>query len=494
MAGSGSSGPLGSPLRAGSPVGSGSTIAAIASAAGPGARSVIRLSGPRSAPIVKQLCTASEGGAAPDLGSRAVFEVLFDDGVGLLPGRLLWMPGPRSFTAEDVAELHLPGHPGLVAGALERLLVSGARLAEPGEFTRRAFQNGRIDLTQAEGVSALVAARSREERRAATALLVGGLERRVRAIRGELEAVRALSEASLDFDEADTGHVPIESIVEFGTSALSRLREALGWERQRSASDRVARVVLAGAPNAGKSTLFNRLVGEEGARSSGRAIVSDLSGTTRDAKRGDWTLVPGATVALFDTAGLGGDAPRDSEPDRLAARRSEELIESADLVLWVIDVRCLCSGALPEPPAGLGADGARVLRVWNQVDRSPTEVAPVPGSYLLSAETGEGVEALAAACALALGFTWEASGGASPSELAHPAASAGWGLGPRHLAALEAAALRTTAALEAIQASVPLDLVAEDLKVATDSLDEIAGRTAPEDLLDRIFAQFCLGK
>lgn len=467
----------------------GSTIAAVATAPGVGARSVIRLSGPRAADIIRELTST-------ELGPRSVQDVRFDDGVGHLPARLLWMPGPRSFTAEDVAELHLPGHPGLVALALERLLSGGARLAEPGEFTRRAFQNGRIDLTQAEGVAALVAANSESERRAATALLVGGLERRVRAIRDELEAVRSLSEASLDFDEADTGHVPTETIVELGTSALARIQEALGWERQRSASDRVARVVLAGAPNAGKSTLFNRLIGDEGALASGPAIVSDLKGTTRDAKQGAWTLAPGVRAALFDTAGLGEHAPRDAEPDRLAANRAAELIASADLVLWVVDAS---DPAEAEPPAGVDAGDPRVLEVRNKVDCVAGGLAQEPeggAGLAVSASTGEGVEALALAATRALGLAPE--GSAEGPERAHgqalATAAAGYGLGPRHLAALEAAALRVAAALEAIQASVPLDLVAEDLKLATDSLDEIAGRTVPEDLLDRIFAQFCLGK
>jgi tRNA modification GTPase len=476
----------------------GSTIVAAASAVGTGERGVVRLSGPRVASIVAATCGRA-GGEPLVLEGRAVYEVDFDDGVGPLPARLLWMPGPRSFTAEDVAELHLPGHPGLVAGAMKRLLGAGAVLAEPGEFTRRAFQNGRIDLTQAEGVAALVAARSRDERRAATALLVGGLERRVRAIRGELEAVRSLSEASLDFDEADTGHVPSEALIELGERALERIQEALGWERQRSASERVACVVLAGAPNAGKSTLFNRLIGEEGARLAGPAIVSDLHGTTRDAKRGDWQLGPDAKVALIDTAGLGEGAPNESEPDRLAAQRARGLIETADLVLWVVDA---ADPATEELLPGVDPEdlGVRVLRVASKVDGplvSPWASEPrgsgrPQGSDVaISARTGEGLDRLASLCSDALGFSARWPGGEAAALMT---ASAGWGLGPRHLAALDAAALRVAAALEALALSLPLDLVAEDLKMATDSLDEIAGRTVPEDLLDRIFAQFCLGK
>ncbi|MEM9382620.1 MAG: GTPase, partial [Planctomycetota bacterium] len=321
-----------------------STIAAVASPPGAGTRAVVRVSGPRAASIVSACCRSSADGAALVLDGRSALDASLDDGVGPVPALVLWMPGPRSFTAEDVAELHLPGQPDLVARALERLMQLGAEAAAPGEFTRRAFENGRIDLTQAEGVAALVAARSAAERRAALALLTGGLERRLRRIRDGLESTRALAEVSLDFDEAEAGHVPLDDLVRGANAALSDVEEALGWERSRVASGGKPRVVLAGAPNAGKSTLFNRLATGDLRRASGAALVSDLEGTTRDAKRGEWEVADGVLVELVDTAGRRGHATaRDgvdtcagTDPDVLAEEAARALVETADLVLRVV--------------------------------------------------------------------------------------------------------------------------------------------------------------
>ena len=467
------------------------TIAAVASARGAGQRAVLRISGPRAGAIVSSCCVAVAPGEVLALDRRAAHEVEFDDGVGRVPALLLWMPGPRSFTAEDVAELHLPGQPDLVAQALERLLERGAVLAEPGEFTRRAFENGRIDLTQAEGVAALVVARSRAERRAATALLAGGLERRLRGIRDVLEAVRSLTEASLDFDEADTGHVPVEHIVAGTREARAAIAEALGWERSRVAPTGLARVVLAGAPNAGKSTLFNRLASGAIHEASGAALVSQLAGTTRDAKRGDWVLSRSVTVELHDLAGRVVDGPArvdEGAPDALADRTAARLAETADLVVWVVDASERDAAGPPGAPV---RDRARLVLAWNKSDvegapgRPPEALTQMVGEQaVLSGDTGDGVDGLRDAVLRALG----AAG--APDRTADGAL----GLGARHVRALELADDRTAAALDLVTGDAALDLVAEELSAATDALDGITGRTTPEDLLDRIFARFCLGK
>ena len=256
------------------------TIAAISSPPGAALRGILRLSGPSTRDLVN---AALVTGAQPDsmLGvdsPRRVFSAGFDDGIGTQPALVFWMPGPHSYTREDVVELHLPGAEPLLRRALSRLLELGATAAAPGEFTRRAFLNGRIDLTRAEGVLELVQSTNDAERRAALRLFDGGLDRRVGALRDALEDVRALCEASLDFDESDTGHVPEEDLIARIDSIGSDLDEAMGWEIARQPPSALPRVHLFGAPNAGKSSLFNALA----APSDGtRALVSEHAGTTR---------------------------------------------------------------------------------------------------------------------------------------------------------------------------------------------------------------------
>ena len=465
------------------------TIAALASPGGAGERAVVRVSGARAAGVVEATCAVAGAPLRPT--TRGAQEVEFRDGEGAQPALLLWMPGPRSFTAEDVAELHLVGHPGLVDLALRRVLDAGARLAEPGEFTRRAFENGRIDLTQAEGVAALVSARTDAERRAALALLEGGLGERLGEIRDGLEAVRALAEASLDFDEADTGHVPTEDLARRTAAVLDALEDALRWERQRSRGAEDLVVCLAGAPNAGKSTLFNRLAGGELREASGPALVSDVAGTTRDPARGRWALEEGSElrVELVDTAGLfaGGAAPTALDARAVARARAE--LEAADLVLVVAD-----ASEPGEQAAALAREvGPRGLLVWNKIDLAGATSGP-PEALLEAAASGHGWIAVSADAGRGLGELSRACASALQANAAGAAVTARAGLAARHVEALRSAEASSRAAAEGLALHAPLDLVAQELKEATDALDGISGRTTPEDLLSRIFARFCLGK
>jgi tRNA modification GTPase len=455
------------------------TIAAIASPPGAGVRGVIRVSGPEAWEVIRAVWVAVD--SMPIKDRRGFYQGRFDDGLGTQPLLLLWMPGPRSFTRDDVAEFHLPGSPPLLAAALGRILSMRVRPAEPGEFTRRAFENGRIDLTRAEGILELVHARNEAERRSATALLLGGLADRLAPLRDGLAALRALAEASLDFDEADTGHVPEEELMAMGNGLLDGLHEAARWEARRSRASDLPLVALVGAPNAGKSSLFNSLVGE------GSALVSDFSGTTRDVLVGTWKLGQGS-LRLADTAGLDRRA---EGPDAEAQRMGRRYLESADLQLWLVDPEGMDRdalraqwGALPEAP--------QRLLVWTKADRENLEVPDLDleglallGTVRHSSADGRGAQDLEKAVEAAI---------FGQAGVAPRASLGGREIGVRHRLALEKAAGALQGGLGAFQLGLPLDQFAHALRVAGVELDGIHGRTTAEDLLTRIFSSFCIGK
>ncbi len=443
------------------------TIAAIASPPGPGRRGVVRISGPAAADLVRALCVPP-----PELGPRAAHALRIHDGRGEQPCLLLWMPGPASYTREDVAELHLPGAPPLLAAALARLLALGCAPAAPGEFTRRAFRNGRIDLTQAEGVLELVLSANERERRAATQLLEGGLASRLARLRAGFGDLRALTEASLDFDESDTGHVPLPELLRQAGALADEVAQALAWEVRRQAPQALPRVVLAGRPNAGKSTLFNALV------PGGRALVSDVAGSTRDGVSGLWPL-PDGDCLLLDAPGGDPDA---RGPDRAAQELARREREAADLVLELVDAE---GGHGPGEPCGNEVgEGTRRLVLWSRADRPGAGPAP-PGALAVSAATGAGLPELGrrAGALLAGGPDAAGEGGGLVRELS-----------ARHRAALAQAGSELARARGLLAAEAPLDLAADALRAAEDALDAVGGRTTPEDLLDRIFARFCIGK
>jgi tRNA modification GTPase len=447
------------------------TIAAIASPPGPGARGIVRVSGARARELTDAAVRFDDARA---LSRRGAWSGRFDDGRGTQPVDVLWMPAPRSYTCEDVAEFHLPGSPPLLAAALARLVELGARPAQAGEFTRRAFENGRIDLTRAEGVLALIESATEGERRAALQLLAGDLEQRVAALREAVLGLRALCEASLDFDEADTGHVPAAELLELGARARAGFDEALAFEARRGRSGGAPRIVLAGAPNAGKSTLFNALTGA-------RALVSDEPGTTRDTLRGFWS-VHGVACDLIDTAGLCDDlaAPATAEPERAAQSRARAELAGADVVLHLVEVR----GDALELDEALRA----VPRI---VVHSKSDLAPELArrerrdeDVWLSALDGTGIDQLTARVAAALGLAGRNT--AAPGHARE--------LSERHVACLHTARARLDEALGLLSGGAPLDLAAEALRAAGDALDELDGHNQPEAVLDRVFERFCIGK
>ncbi len=478
------------------------TIAAIATPPGPGRRAALRLSGPRAHAIA-----AAAFEPAPPL-ARGCTAGSFRDGHGRLPALCVVMPGPRSYTGEDVVEIHVPGAPALVAQALLQLVELGARPAQPGEFTRRAFLAGRMDLARAEAVAALVGATHAAAHRAAVRLFAGGLGKRAQDAAERILEARVLVEASLDFDESDTGAVPRAELAQLLERAAEQIGAAQDELIAAGGASGLPRVALAGAPNAGKSSLFNALVGAA-------ALVDATAGTTRDVLSARWSAA-GVEVELLDLPGFDAQA---RGVDKKAQDNAREALRGADVVLVLASARA----AMREAEQAAGFDtalaalpaGPTRIFVWSQIDAAGARRAPVagppeppefpgPGRVVpvmpVSARTGAGLVELAAAVRNALGRGVGESGpGGNPPALSESALSESAGglareLHARHRAALDGANGEFLAARAALASEGPMDLVAAHLAAAAEHLSDLSGRTTSEDVLDRIFARFCLGK
>ncbi|NLA67431.1 MAG: tRNA uridine-5-carboxymethylaminomethyl(34) synthesis GTPase MnmE [Gammaproteobacteria bacterium] len=441
------------------------TIVAVATPPGSGGVGIVRLSGPGARAIAREVCGRS-------LRPRHAHHVRFRDAAGdaIDDGIALLFAAPASYTGEDVVELQGHGSPVLLQALVARCCGLGARMARPGEFTERAFLNGRLDLAQAEAVADLIAAADLTAARAARRSLDGRFSRRVEDLAEALVAIRVHAEAAIDFADE-----PLETLG--GAELSARLGAArAGLAALLAEADRGRRLrdglhaVIVGPPNAGKSSLLNALAGSE------RAIVTDVAGTTRDLLR-ETVHVDGAALTLVDTAGLraGGDAI-----EREGMRRARAELERAGLAIAVLDARDPGAGR-----AALAADleGApQVLWLHNKADLLPAGAPPPPeGELRLSARTGQGMEALHARLhALVVGD------GGAPTEGEFTARA-------RHVDALRRAALDLEAAAAALEGET-LELAAESLRDAHHALGEITGRMGADDLLGQIFSRFCIGK
>jgi tRNA modification GTPase len=437
------------------------TIAAIATAAGAAGVGIVRLSGPGCRVIAATLL-----GRPPQPRHAHWLRFRADDGTTIDDGLLLHFPAPHSYTGEDVLELQGHGSPVLLRQLLRRCLQLGARPARPGEFTERAFLEGRLDLAQAEAVADLVAAGSEAAARAARRSLEGEFSRRVDAVVEGLTGLRVWIEAALDFpdEEIDFLAAPeLRARLQQVGQSLAALRA--GAERGKRLVDGL-HVVIAGAPNAGKSSLLNALAGEE------RAIVTDIAGTTRDLLR-ERIVVDGIELTLVDTAGLRA-AP--DVVEREGIRRARAELERADLVLAVLD------DSAPAADLALPA-GTPVLWLHNKADRSGEAIRHEhrsDGDHLwLSARTGAGLDALGERLRAAAGLG-EGSDGAFSARA-------------RHLEALARADAHLQHAAAHLHHGAG-ELAAEELRQAQDALGAITGRIDADALLGRIFSSFCIGK
>lgn len=441
------------------------TIVAAATPPAAGGVGILRISGPEALALGRPLARGLPEHPQP----RHAYLVDFVDGAGALldVGLFLYFQAPRSFTGEDVVELHVHGSPRLLQLLQSQVLEAGdVRVALPGEFTRRAFLNGRIDLLRAEAVADLVSADSDAAVRAAAAQLAGGLSTRIAALRAPLLALRTELEGVLNFpDEAEGADEGFEHRL---LPLLEQARSFAADARRGRLVRRGARVVLYGPVNAGKSTLFNRLIGED------RALVDADPGTTRDVLEARLEL-EGLTVSLQDTAGLR------TSPGRLEAMgmaRAREAIRSADLLLLVLppDVDAAASA---EWRVEAGEVPVLVVRSKADVAKQGAADAASADDLRVSAHTGEGLEALRRRIHTALWGSGAASAGALISE--------------RHADALRRAIDALERAAVAHQVST-LEVVSGELGLALDALGEITGEAADAALLDAIFQRFCIGK
>jgi tRNA modification GTPase len=442
------------------------TVVAAATPPGVGGIAVVRLSGPD----VERLARAMLG-KLPEPRYATLADFRDAEGELLDRGIALYFPAPHSFTGEPVLELHAHGSPVVVASIVEAAIALGARRAMPGEFSQRAFLNDRLDLAQAEAIADLVASGSAQAARAALRSLSGEFSRAVEALAEQVLELRLHVEAAIDFPEEEIDFLSDAALRRRLDACRAAFDELLGRARAGRALADGYRVVIVGRPNAGKSSLLNRLAGQEA------AIVTEVAGTTRDILRERIDL-DGLVVELVDTAGLRSD------PDRIEAegiRRAREALATADAVLWLKDASGGAEGDLPpdEPvPAGVP-----VVRVDNKIDltgAAPGLKSREPPAVAVSALTGQGLDDLRALLRVLAGQRDFGEGTFTARR--------------RHIDAIERAFGHFRAGCEALEQARAGELLAEELRLAHDALGEVTGRVTPDDLLGRIFAEFCIGK
>ncbi len=460
------------------------TIVAVATASGRGAIAVIRVSGPEVARIAAALL-----GTLPAPRAARLSRFLDAAGNSVDEGLALYFPAPASYTGEDVLELQ--GHGGAVITdlLLQRLLDLGCRLARPGEFSERAFLNGKIDIAQAEAVADLIDAGTAAAARAAVRSMQGEFSARVNDVRAHITDLRVYVEAAIDFPDEEIDFLSAPALHERLARVFAAFASITSAARQGALLREGVNVVIAGYPNAGKSSLMNRLVGEE------VAIVTDLPGTTRDVLRRHLHL-DGLPVNLIDTAGLRTAA---DVVEAEGVRRARGEIARADRVLYIVDAQRLDApmantAMVNTAMANTAIDWAAefellpkdvpITLVFNKIDLTGRparlEADVVPPRVYLSARTGAGVDLLRSHLKESVGYRGGESGALSARR--------------RHLDALSRAEHHVHSAAAVLKSTRAVELFAEDLRLAQRALGEITGEFTSEDLLEEIFGSFCIGK
>jgi tRNA modification GTPase len=467
------------------------TIVAIATPSGRGGVGIIRVSGKSLESIATAICGKS---LTPRLATHTQFRdtnnAIIDDGIAL------FFKAPASFTGEDVLELHAHGSPMVLQALVRRVIELGARHAEPGEFTKRAYLNGKLDLAQAEAVADIIDAATESAARAAVRSLTGEFSKLIQTLQDRLIRLRMFVEATLDFPEEDVEFIEQERAREQLAETREALESVILQARQGQLLHDGIRVVLAGAPNVGKSSLLNALAGED------VAIVTPIAGTTRDTVRAR-VSVNGLPVEFIDTAGL---RDTDDPVEKMGIERTRAAIADADLAVLLIDANSdnlsaetdALSRELPQslsrivvankidlglPPPGVEGWGEGIAlsgALHDAPSKSTSNTPPTGRGFVpISAETGENVDALRHAIAEAVGFQHREGGTFSARE--------------RHVTALKKTLAHIDAARQHLD-HVALELFAEELRLAHEALGEITGEFTADDLLGEIFSRFCIGK
>ena len=436
------------------------TIAAVATPPGQGGIGIVRISGPLAVAIGASVTGANLPRRRPAVRN------FFRDGEALDKGIALYYPGPGSFTGEDVVELQGHGGPMVLQMVLEAVLAEGARLARPGEFTERAYVNGKLDLAQAEAVADLIASASAAAARGAFRSLEGVFSSEINELDARITELRVYVEAAIDFPEEEVEFLASGRVAERIDAITTSVKALLDQGRQGVLMSQGINIALVGPPNSGKSSLLNRLTGEE------TAIVTDIPGTTRDLLKVD-LVIDNLPLRLVDTAGLRDTADR---VEIEGVRRARKEAAQADLVLLLNDL------ANPGEEDGAAA-WPNALPVDNKIDLVGAEPgidrSRTPARVRISCLTGAGIHSLKQAIKERVGFT---------------GAESAFSARRRHLVALGQAEAALQASNQRLNEGAAGEIVAEELRHAHLALGEITGQTAPDDLLGEIFRTFCIGK
>ena len=456
------------------------TIAAISTALGEGGIGIVRISGVQALEIARRIFRLRDGSVleAP-VSHRAVYGKVIDPGTGAVVDEalLLFMQAPRSYTCEDVVELQCHGGALPLRKVLSLALSSGARLAEPGEFTKRAFLNGRLDLSQAQAVMDVIHAKTEASLRMAAGHLEGAFSKRIRACRDEILRYIAQIEAKIDFPEDDVADLEDTEIVEAVQTRADEMDELLATAHTGRILRDGLKTVLAGRPNVGKSSLLNALLQEE------RAIVTDIPGTTRDAIE-EYVNLGGVPLRIVDTAGI---RATDNPIEKIGVQKSRAFIERADLILLLLDGTQPLEAADAELLASVDTRRAIVLLTKadlpQRIDcKSVAERVPQAEILRVSSKTGEGLKALEQRI-------FELAYGGNRVE-----AEAYYLQDVRQEEILRQARVHLMEVVRTFENGLTQDFLVIDLRAAWEKLGEITGDTVHPAILDEIFSRFCIGK